>query len=259
MLNIIKQILRQSLHDRLLLLGAACVLAVSIIPLAFGETEILRETGSEFVGELAGFLCVLLPIAAGIVTARACGADLRDKTANYELLYGRKRAQVYFGRFFAALILLCAVTLTAVLAPISLLTLVNGWGASIPVPDFLLHFGMLFPMLFRIVCFYTALSFLCGNDIIPMTVAYIGTMVLLLSSFLISEAGFSLTWHTAATDLITLLDFSNTTSGFFNGEDITVYKAALSGGTVLRMLCTSFGIGLLWLLGGFAFFRKRDI
>ena len=89
-----------------------------------------------------------------------------------------------------------------------------------------------------------------------------GTMVLILSTSLIalsSVSGFSFSWQTAATDLMTLLDFSNTTSGFLDGQDITIYKAFLSGGTVLRMLCTSFGIGLCWLLGGFAFFRKRDI
>ena len=259
MLNIIKQILRQLLRDRFLQLGALYLLACVTVPFFFGETGFLHETGSESVGDLASFLSVFFPIIAGVVTARGCGTDLRDKTANYEVLFGKKRSQVYFGRFFASLILVFAVTALIPLTAVSLLTLCNGWGASITAADSAVHFIMIFPVVFRIICFYTALSFLAGNDLLPLTVAFIGTMVLLLSSFFMSEAGFPLTWHTGVTDLMTLLDFSNTTGGFFNGEDITVYKAALSGAAILRMLCTSFGIGMLWLAGGFAVFRRRDI
>ena len=80
-----------------------------------------------------------------------------------------------------------------------------------------------------------------------------------IASALMKEVGYELTWHTALTDLTRLLDFTNTTSGFFNGKDITVYKLDLPVKLLWRMVCTSFGIGSAWLLGGYAVFRKRDI
>lgn len=258
MLNILKSILRQTVRDKLLWGGAIYILAMILIQI-IADSSLLRGTGSETFCFLGALLVVFLPIAAGWVTARACGADLRDKTANYEVLFGQKRSAVYFGRFFAALIIMIAVTLLVPLVCVGSMTLKNGWGGSFTVPNMLLHLGMIFPILFRLVCFFTALSFAAGNDLVPMALAFVGTMALILASFLMEESGVSLSWHTGVTDLKALLDFTNTTSGFFDGEEITVYKAALSGGTVLRMLCTSFGIGLCWLFGGYAIFRKRDI
>lgn len=258
MLNILKAILRQTVRDKLLWGGAIYILAMILIQI-IADSSLLRGTGSETFCVLGALLVIFLPIAAGWVTARACGADLRDKTANYEVLFGRKRSAVYFGRFFAALIIMIAVTLLVPLVCVGSMTLKNGWGGSFTVPNMLLHLGMIFPILFRLVCFFTALSFAAGNDLVPMALAFVGTMALILASFLMEESGVSLSWHTGVTDLKALLDFTNTTGGFFDGEEITVYKAALSGGTVLRMLCTSFGIGLCWLFGGYAIFRKRDI
>lgn len=258
MLNILKAILRQTVRDKLLWGGAIYILAMILIQI-IADSSLLRGTGSETFCVLGALLVIFLPIAAGWVTARACGADLRDKTANYEVLFGQKRSAVYFGRFFAALIIMIAVTLLVPLVCVGSMTLKNGWGGSFTVPNMLLHLGMIFPILFRLVCFFTALSFAAGNDLVPMALAFVGTMALILASFLMEESGVSLSWHTGVTDLKALLDFTNTTGGFFDGEEITVYKAALSGGTVLRMLCTSFGIGLCWLFGGYAIFRKRDI
>ncbi len=258
MLNILKAILRQTVRDKLLWGGAIYILATVLIQI-IADSSLLRGTGSETFCFLGALLVVFLPIAAGWVTARACGADLRDKTANYEVLFGQKRSAVYFGRFFAALIIMIAVTLLVPLVCVGSMTLKNGWGGSFTVPNMLLHLGMIFPILFRLVCFFTALSFAAGNDLVPMALAFVGTMALILASFLMEESGVSLSWHTGVTDLKALLDFTNTTGGFFDGEEITVYKAALSGGMVLRMLCTSFGIGLCWLFGGYAIFRKRDI
>lgn len=223
MLNILKAILRQTVRDKLLWGGAIYILGAVLIQI-IGDSSFLRETGSAAFCDLASFLTLLLPIAGGWVTARACGTDLRDKTANYEILFGKKRAAVYLGRFFAALIIMFAVTALVPVVYVGFLTIKNGWGGSFAFSNALLHLSMVFPFVFRMVCFYTAL-----------------------------------TWHTAVTDLMTLLDFSNTTGGFFDGEDITVVKAVLSGKTAIRMLCTSFGIGLCWLLGGYAFFRKHDI
>ncbi len=258
MLNILKAILRQTVRDKLLWGGAVYILGAVLIQI-IGDSSFLRETGSAAFCDLASFLTLLLPIAGGWVTARACGTDLRDKTANYEILFGKKRAAVYFGRFFAALIIMFAVTALVPAAYVGFLTIKNGWGGSFAFSNALLHLSMVFPFVFRMVCFYTALSFFAGNDILPMAISIIGTMALILASFLLSESGIALTWHTAVTDLMTLLDFSNTTGGFFDGKDITVVKAVLSGKTAIRMLCTSFGIGLCWLLGGYAFFRKHDI
>ncbi len=258
MLNILKENLRQAVHDKLLL-GAGALLVIEGISTVAGDETLTAATGSEAVGGIGIFAGALLPIFIGVITGRICGTDLRDKTANYEILFGKKRSAVYLGRFFAALIVSCAVTLLVTLVPVCFMALRNGWGGSITAGNALLHLGMIFPFVFRLAAVYAALTFLAGNDLVPITVSFVGTLLVMIASFLLEDAGYALTWQTAASDLKTMLDFSNTTEGFLNGQDILVYKAFLSGGTVLRMLCTSFGIGLMWLAAGLAVYRKRDI
>lgn len=259
MLNIIKEILRQLRRD-LLLWAFGAYFAIIMLVLALSGEFDLDACGSLAYGAYVGdSLTLILPIAAGIITSRGCGCDLRDKTANYEVLFGKRRYEVYFGRFFASLIFVFILTAVITLLPILFLTVKNGWGGSLAADKALTIFGMLFPILFRAVCFYTALSFLASHDIVPMIIALIGSGLLMVSAAIMAEMDYPLTWHTAVTDLMRLLDFSNTGSSFFKGRDITVYKVDLPVKLIVRMLLTSFGIGSAWLFGGYAIFRKRDI
>lgn len=258
MLNILKAMLRQTKRDKLLLIG--------LIYYLFMAGEMLVDSGmdwdthgSSVTGVMANTLLIMTTVVIGGITARVCGCDLRDKTANYEILFGKHRSAVYFGRFFAALIISVAVISAVVLIPVLFLTAKNGWGAAIPVQTAWAIFGLLIVMIFRCVCFFTALSFLCGNDLVPLTAALIGTMCVALCALLLDTADIKLSWQTTFSDIMTLLDFSNTTSGYADGKDYLIYKVALSGKTALRMLCTSLGFGLFWLFGGFALFRKKDI
>ncbi len=258
MLNILKAMLRQTKRDKLLLIGLFYFLLMAGEMLVQNGAD-WETHGSTVSGILANTLLIMTTVVAGAFTGRICGSDLRDKTANYEILFGKHRSAVYFGRFFAALTVSVAVIAGVVLIPVLFLTAKNGWGGAIPAQTAWVIFGLLLVMIFRCVCFFTALTFLCGNDIVPLSVALIGTMCVALCVFLLDAADIHLSWQTTFSDIMTLLDFSNTTSGYADGKDYLIYKVALSGKTALRMLCTSLGFGLFWLFGGFALFRKKDI
>ena len=258
MLNILKTILRQTRRDMLLLIGVFYLLLMA------GEMIVQNGVdwdthGSTVSGVLANTLLIMTTVAVGGFTGRICGSDLRDKTANYEILFGKHRSAVYFGRFFAALIVSVVVIAAVVLITVLFLTAKNGWGGAIPAQTAWAIFGLLMVMIFRCVCFFTALTFLSGNDLVPLTAALIGTMCIALCAFLLSTADIKLSWQTTFSDIMTLLDFSNTTSGYADGKDYLIYKVALSGKTALRMLCTSLGFGLFWLFGGLWLFRRKDI
>ena len=257
MWNILKEMLRQTIRDKLLWAGGIYLLAMLCTTLHEEITS--TSTGSEIAVLVLQLFSIMLPISTGIITARVCGADLRDKTANYELLFGKKRSQVYFGRFFAALTVSVLFTAVIILPAPCITFLKNGWGGCFSPGNTLLHFGMIFPVIFRITCFITALTFLCRNDILPAVITLTGSLTLHIGAFLMKDAGCELSWQSSVTELLHLLDFSNTTTGYFEDKDITVYKAFLSTGGIIRMLLTSFGIGLGWLFGGFALFRRQDI
>ena len=119
MLNIIRSILRQIRKDKLLSFFGVYLLLMVVISFV-GEEIDWDVSGSDFSCNVAIFLQFGLPMTVGIITTRACGADLRDKTANYEVLLGKKRWEVYLGRFIPSL--LVSLALTAVIAAVPVLS-----------------------------------------------------------------------------------------------------------------------------------------
>lgn len=256
-MNIITEMLKQNRHDKILWISG--VYLIFILFVQFADNDILSETDNSMFGFEMTAMLFFIPLSLGIITSRVCGSDLRDKTANYELLFGKKRYQVYLGRFFVSLITGLFVISLIILILIILPTVLNGWGSSLTLKNALAHIALLYQLMFRIVCFMTAFTFLCGNDIIPFISAIIGTALLFAFIILMSQmADIELTWQTALSDMIHILDFSNTTIGFENGKDITVYKASIETSTAIRSVLTSIGIGSAWLFGGYMLYRKRD-
>lgn len=258
MTNIIKEMLRQTRRDPLLWLGSVYIGALFVT--IFSDNGLTTDTGSSFFGFAMQSLSIMIPIILGAMAARICGADLRDKTANYELLFGKKRREVYFGRFIASFIA-CFTVMTVIFAVIIVLpTSLNGWGESLTVRNAAAHLALVYPIMFRMLCFFTAFTFLCRNDIIAFVVAIVGTLMCFVFVFAMSQlADIELTWHLALSDLMHILDFSNTTQGFADGKDITVYKAPIETAAAVRSLLASFGIGSFWLFGGYMLYRKSDI
>lgn len=258
MTNIIKEMLRQTRRDKLLWLGAVYIGAM--LGAMFSDNGLTTDTGSSFFGFAMQTLYIMIPLILGTMAARICGADLRDKTANYELLFGKKRREVYFGRFIASFIA-CFTVMTVIFAVIiALPTALNGWGESLSARNAAAHLALVYPIMFRILCFFTAFTFLCRNDIVAFVVAIVGTLMCFVFVFAMSElADIELTWHLAVSDLMHILDFSNTTQGFVDGKDITVYKAPIETAAAVRSLLASFGIGSFWLFGGYMLYRKSDI
>ncbi len=259
MWNTLKATLWQTRRNVFLRVGLFYVLASMLLIIA--EDFSPNATGSLLAGDAAQMLCVWLPMLVGWNTAAICGTDLGDKTANYELLFVKMRSDVNIGRRFAALIVIFViVTLLTLLLPVVGM-IANGWGGSLPAKAALMHFASIYPVIFRLVCVYTAITFLCMNMVVPLAISFIGTMLVMLSSVLIAETGtdVKLTWQTASSDCMRLLDLNNKTTGFFEGQDITVYKSALTGSIMLESLTASLVIGTVCLLLSYAVFRRRDV
>ena len=267
MWNLLKATAAQSKHDKLLWLLAVlfCLLfpgLMFLMDLVMDAGLFTNMTGSEAAGTWFGSAAFLMTIMAIVLTGRICGWDLRDKTANYEILFGHKRAAVYFSRFAAAsaVCILCATVM--MLLPPLLITAVMGWGGSMTFGTMMQHFLLALPVVLRIVCLFTMLTFLVENDIAVFAIGFFGNMgqMILIVLLEVSGSRVKLSWHTALTCLMrNVLDFSNTTGGMLDGKEITVYKAALTQSVVTETLLSAVGFGLLWLLLGYLIFRRRDL
>ena len=160
MLNIIRSILRQIRKDKLLSFFGVYLLLMVVITFV-GEEIDWNVSGSDFSCNAAMFLQFGLPLTVGFLTTRACGADLRDKTANYEVLFGKKRWEVYLGRFIPSLLVSLALTAVIAAVPVLFFTVKNGWGGSLPAKQALQIIGVLFTLLHALVQAYV-LTMLVG-------------------------------------------------------------------------------------------------
>ena len=256
----VRQVCRRDLLRRFLLGLILVGFYVGVLG-SWYNYELAGVTGSEMFGTVMQTLPMMLASVVMVNTARICGWDLTDKTANYEILYGNKRAAVYFGRFLVALgkNLLFVAVMTA-LAP-AVCTLWSGWGRSLDFSDALVHYALLFPVVFRMVCTAAAITFLVMSDIGGIALSFLLPIVTTLFYLFAKELGGAdiPAWIFSASTLTAVEDFSNTTAGFADGAEYLIYKTALDGTRIVQTLVSAFGIGLALLTASFAVYRRRDL
>ena len=267
MWNLLKSTWTQTKRDKMILgvaAGFCLVLPGLMIAMDYVmDTELFTNmTGSEAAGTWLSTVAYMMSMMIFLITGRVCGWDLRDKTANYEILFGHKRAAVYFSRFLVAAAVSLFLSSVMMLLPVLAITAFKGWGASMTFGTAMQHYLLALPVVLRIVCLFTMLTFLVENDIALFAIGFFGNMgqMLLIVLMEVTSSSSKLSWHTSLLCLMrNVLDFTNTTSALLDGKKITVYKAALEQTTVTETLLSAFGFGLLWLLLGYMIFRRRDL
>ena len=267
MWNLLKATAAQTKRDKILWLIAAffCLIFpgfMILTDLVMDAGIFTNMTGSAAAGTWLESTAFLMPMMVFIMTGRICGWDLRDKTANYEILFGHKRASVYFSRFLIASAVCIFFATVLMLLPPLLMTAFMGWGASMTFGTMMQHYLLALPVVLRIVCLFTMLAFLVEHDVAVFAIGFFVNMgqMILIVLLEVSGNGMKLSWHTSLICLMrNVLDFSNTTGGMLDGKEITVYKAALEQSAVTETLLSAVGFGLLWLLLGYLIFRRRDL
>ncbi len=266
MWNILKATLHQTKRDRIsygmlvfMLLISFCGMFMCFMD---PDTPFSGVTGSfSFIQCGMLFGSEFLALCCALVAGRIAGWDLRDQTANYEVLFGKKRSAVYFGRLLA--VLLIGLISIPLILPIGTLfcTVCNGWGASFTVQNALLHTALAIPVTFRLLCFFTALTFITGNEI----VTFVSTFFICMTTMLFKVLGEMLrlwtppSWLTASLNLADLLMIDNSTTELINGRHVDVYKHVLTSQFVAETIISSVLFGILWIALGYLFFRKKDL
>ena len=261
MWNLIRATARQALRNKILLGMVVFMLLMSLAGTGIVSESGSNQSASQYAGNWFSSVSGFLSILSGVVVGVVCGGDLDDKTANYEILYGKKRSQVYFSRVLVAFVFALIAALLLITLPLLFLTAKNGWGGSLTVQNAVLHGVMMFPAFCRMLCFFIALTFISTSMLPAFAAGFLKTLPLMFVNMMLELSGtdFRVTWQTALNDLIRLQDFSNYTTGMFEGAEIGIYKAELTREVITQSLLCSVGFGLFWLLLGFFVFRKKDL
>ena len=254
----LRQYLKRSVGYLLLLLLIGTYLLLMIFQGGLNGDE--PKKMSDFLPEVMPFLGGGA-LMASIITAGLCaGADFADKTINYELSGGRTRAAVMFGRVIPALALgmLCAALVYAV--PVTVYTLLFGWGDAFSVTDVLPRFVLALCPCLRVSCFFIFIVFVTKSAmtcmtgcIVGMTAAVPGTEIPLLGAL------YKNTYALGTGNLQMLMTVDSWYTYDLRLNVHMIYYPALSASAVLLTVTVSLAVSAVYLLLCWHFFHVDDM
>lgn len=257
MRNVMKAMNYQIIRDNFLIYSiiAGVVPMISIFANGFDELN-----GGMAIVTISSGISVFMGIALVILVPRICGWDYTDKTMNYEILAGHKRADVFWGRALLSIVWGLSVAVITVGLPIIIVSLIFGWGNNLDLGNTVLRFVLVIFPLFRLICELTLITFLLRNCYGTIICGYMYIMFSTMAVMIIEEFGkFKFTSQLSVANAMRLLEFNNHTIGFVDGEDVYIYESAVESGFAVETIAVSLIGGIICLLIGYFAFKKSDV
>ncbi|MDE6025918.1 MAG: hypothetical protein K2G45_10745 [Lachnospiraceae bacterium] len=201
------------------------------------------------------FFSLFFPI---VFTGLVCGGDFLDRTANYELMSGHTRRQIYFCRAIISLVGGAVGTLIIITAPVVVLSVVYGWGTDISVKEAVIRYALMILPILRIICECVFFTYVVKNPYLTMASSYIVYVLSLSYGELFSK---NASVFLGITTIMKLTKYESwSTYTLDNTVDmIKVYEATLSAGDILSVIFASVMIGGLFLFTGYRYFHEDDL
>lgn len=259
MKNIVKAQFFQIVRDKIIryMVVITLVMQVLIVMLPIWlENQEPTSAGEFFATD--GVILMEFPLFYIIlVTAQICGADLMDKTQNYELSGGHRRYEVYLGRVIASSIAGGVGALFLTILPIGIYAVLYGWGEKVAFAPVILRFLlMLFPYL-RLVAEFAFLTFLIKN---PYVVMGLGYVVFMLTMTIVSGTTIEATSAFLGITNLSLLTMVSKWATYGLGNDMNyIFDASLGAGAITATVAASVVFGAAALYLGYVFFKHDDM
>jgi ABC-type transport system involved in multi-copper enzyme maturation permease subunit len=195
----------------------------------------------------------------GAIIAVAIGQDYRDKTLNYDILYGYSRTQVFLGRFFAGLLVGCAAFLLMILPPVLIFYATDGPAEQIPFSIMWLRLLGTMLVLIRIAAELSLLTVVVKR---PYPSAFLAFIFSQLASMYITYTATQMTflrWLCSENAVDEWFSFEGyETFGQNGGTEVVIEKlpsvSFMTGSVVASIVATG-----VCLILACRIFRKQDI
>lgn len=258
--NLIKSQLYQLRKEKVLIIFLIIIIIMeftaAISESSFGMgTTITADT---LLAENGHYL-VLVAMAFGLLlTAQVCGSDFNDRTANYELMSGHLRRNVYFSKAVVSLTGGMMGTVVAFSVPFMFNVARWGWGTDLDVKGVLVRYLLLIFPVFRIICEFVFLSFLIKNSYVVMAMGFI--VPIGLGQSLVGYFPDCKSVLLGLTNIYKLAVFPSWMG--YTGADLKylyVYDTSLSLEDIILTVVASLAIGSFFLWLGYQYFKNDDM
>lgn len=205
-----------------------------------------------------GMITITMAVAfIGIAVPSVCCTDMKDKTANNELLSGHTRCDVYFARAITSVIVGLTGWVVIAALPVVINTVLFGWGNAVPLKDVISIYVLSLVPYIRTILELVFASFIIRNANYVMAISF------LLSTVANVMAGFThdSIYFFGMFNLMKLFTVNSTAMYGLNpdGGMYNVYDASMSSETVIMTVVVSVIIGAGALIAGYYFYKKDDI
>lgn len=258
MSNLMKaQLYQLKKSKRVILLFFALLLFMQFCPIIseWGTNQSL--TGSDYVAEEGNgsWMAIIALLFSVLFAGYVCGMDFIDRTANYEVMAGYRRYQIYFSKAVVSLAGGLIGAMVLLFVPCVFLTGVMGWGDTIALSDVLLRCVLTLLPILRVTCESIFLSFIIKNTYIIIVIAYFGGTLMSALQF---QGGYSaLLGITNITALFRFPSFMTYT--VVDLKEYYVYESVLPMQDMIATVIASVLFGVLFLYAGYVYYKKDDL
>ncbi len=261
MKDLIRAQMYQILRTRVYFWVFIACLALAVL---FGVSEYLNGaddldegmllTASDFFTR-CGMIATLFLGFSGFFVSFFTGDDFKDKTANYELMSGRLRKQSFFARVTVTVVFNILLGSLMMVLPLTLYSLLTGWGNSIPVSAAVTRILLMAFPFFRQICFYILLTYIIKRPGYAFLACYGYMCILTLLPAQADPTGTVL----AFTSIQNLLHFDYWATFGLERDAQVIYDPNIDTALAVRIIISSLAAGAAYLWAAYSYFHKDDI
>lgn len=215
-------------------------------------------TASEFAASYLSVLSSVSEIFIVVNTCWICTMDFGDKTANYEIMTGHTRLELYAARAEVSVITgVCGYYLLIIL-PVIAGCFIWGWGSCVHVSDMIFRWFMLIFPVVRIIIEAAFLSFIVRR---PAVVLIAGFMINEILTIVPMSSGMDYTSCILGTSNLARLTVIDawTAYGLSEGAVWLTYDAMLPASYIVSTIIAALIASVMFFCLGYTFFRYDDI
>ena len=213
---------------------------------------------SEFSASYLQTMSTIAEMFIVVNTCWICTMDFGDKTANYELMTGHTRMDIYAARVIVSVITGVCGYYLLILMPVIAGCFIWGWGSCIDVSEMIFRWFMLIFPVARIIIETAFFSFIVRKPAVVLIAGFIINEFFTIVPMSSEMDYTSCILGTSNLTRLTLVD-SRTTYGLSDGAMWLTFDTMLPKSYIVSTVIAALIASALFFCLGYTFFRYDDI